>query len=479
MNCSVHEMLLTGQGEYKKEGQFCFIGLDHCFVNGIDWNFNGHGKLWNYNLQYLNYLLDEDIPVNTRRGLLDDLSIALLNGVIKPEPYPVSLRIINSLLFHSRHGILDVNTLKALKFQVDYLNHNLEYHLLGNHLLENCYALFIAAHALNNQQLYHRSSRLLTKQLKEQVLSDGGHYERTPMYHSILLSRLLLCIEIERNHNLFESSILPILETTASKMLGWINAFSFPDGSWALMNDAAKGVAPETNQLNRASDYLQLEWKQIELRESGFRKLKGKSWEMLLNVGNILPSYQPGHTHADMLSFCIWHKDQQVVVDPGTSTYAITQQRLWERGTTAHNTITINKKNQSDVWGGFRIGKRAKCQLIKEEDGLIIACVNNYAGLPIQHIREFKANENSLELKDTASKLHEGPIKFEGSLLLKPGINVVEQDVNILLDSVCIYCNAPKEIVATITAETFNQVTPTKRVTYSALGEAKLRFEFL
>ncbi|MFZ8458455.1 hypothetical protein ACO1MZ_14390, partial [Staphylococcus aureus] len=79
----------------------------YSFENTIDWNFQGYGKLWNYNLQYFSYLLDEDVSVDERLRLLRDFSHQLLASTVPPEPYPVSLRVVNTLLFHSRYPITD------------------------------------------------------------------------------------------------------------------------------------------------------------------------------------------------------------------------------------------------------------------------------------------------------------------------------------------------------------------------------------
>ena len=37
----------------------------------------------------------------------------------------------------------------------------------------------------------NRGIRILNEQLKEQILNDGGHFERSPMYHCIILEDLL------------------------------------------------------------------------------------------------------------------------------------------------------------------------------------------------------------------------------------------------------------------------------------------------
>jgi uncharacterized heparinase superfamily protein len=255
----------------------------------------------------------------------------------------------------------------ALLLQIDYLENNLEFHILANHLLENAIALYIASVFIDDKRLNKKATKLLLNQLGVQILPDGGHFECSPMYQSILLSRLLLAIELSSQSDLCNNLTINILRENAQKMLSWIKAYSFPDGSWALMNDAANAIAPTTNQLFSAAKFLNIKIENHPLRESGFRKLVGNNWEAIVKVGPIQPSYQPGHSHADINSFCLWFNGKQLIVDPGTSTYSISEQRDKERSTLSHNTVSVLGMNQSDVWGGFRIGKRAKTNLIKDD----------------------------------------------------------------------------------------------------------------
>jgi hypothetical protein len=402
IDVEVAYILQSKQKEYLNKNCYELIGLKHNFEGTIDWNYQGHGKLWNYNLQYLAYTLDENIPSGERFRLLKIFSEQILSGNVKPEPYPVSLRVVNTLLFHSRYPIKDIVVLKALYKQIDYLANNLEYHLLANHLLENAFSLFIASTYLKNTQLLQKAKKLLIVQLEEQVLSDGGHYECSPMYQSILLSKLFICIEVARKATCVTDEIITFLERKASKMLGWINAYSFPDGSWALMNDAAEKIAPTTASLNEAATILNILPVEVVLNDSGFRKMKGANWELLIKSGGVQPSYQPGHVHADISSYCLWYKGQQIIVDPGISTYAISERRNIERGTSAHNTVSINGYNQSDVWGGFRIGKRSRVMILEDSSHCVQIEVCPYFNYRSKHQRKFvKISDQSLVIQDS------------------------------------------------------------------------------
>jgi hypothetical protein len=401
IDIEVTYILQSKQKEYLGNNSFELIGLKQIFEDTIDWNYQGHGKLWNYHLQYFGYLLDENIPSEERFRLLKNFSEQLLSGSIKPEPYPVSLRVVNTLLFHSRYPIKDKIILEALFKQIDYLANNLEYHLLANHLLENAFSLFISSIYLANKQLFEKSKKLLIAQLEEQVLGDGGHYECSPMYQSVLLSKLFICIEVGRKATWVTDEIVTFLESKASQMLGWINAYSFPDGSWALMNDAAEQVAPTSQSLNDAAKILKISSANTRLTVSGFRKMCGNDWELLIKTGAVQPSYQPGHVHADITSYCLWYKGKQIIVDRGISTYAVSAQRNEERATRSHNTISFNNYNQSDVWGGFRVGKRAEVNMLEDSDTSIHISVKQYFNSNCIHARKFsKIDEYNFVIED-------------------------------------------------------------------------------
>jgi hypothetical protein len=476
----VADILHLKQRAYLGDHCFNFIGLQQSFADQIDWNYQGYGKLWNYNIQYFSYLLDESIPFEERVYLLKDFSQQLLSSSVKPEPYPVSLRIVNTLLFHSRYNISDPVILEALQKQIDYLSNNLEYHLLANHLLENAFSLVIASIYLSDEMLFNKSFRLLKTQLDEQILEDGAHYECSVMYHSILLNKLFLCIEAVKKVAWLNSESSSFLEHKASKMLGWINAYSFPDGSWALMNDAAEQIAPTTQSLNEAATVLNIQPSTVTLTSSGYRKLTGKDWELIIKTGSVQPSYQPGHVHADVSSFCLWYKGRQVIVDSGISTYAISARRNIERGTQVHNTLSIDDQNQSDVWGGFRVGKRVRVS-IQEDSNVKKITINPFFDRNCQHERTFfKANEYGFKIDDRIQNPTAESNVTKGSLQFATDQEVSYHNNMIVLDNLSIKMKGVEKvhIQKNCYSVSYNQLLTGFRFRYNASFVSSLTFEF-
>jgi hypothetical protein len=60
--------------------------------------------------------------------------------------------------------------------------------------------------------------RILASQLPEQMLDDGGHFERSPMYHSLILEDVLDLINLHRTW----PDLLPDWSDVAGRMLGWL-----------------------------------------------------------------------------------------------------------------------------------------------------------------------------------------------------------------------------------------------------------------
>jgi hypothetical protein len=170
---------------------FSFLNIKHTFDAEIDWAYQDYGKLWNYNLQYFNLLNQENITVERKWQLINDITNSLKSGKLKLEPYPVALRVLNEIRFCSLQRQAEPQLIKSLYGQLSYLSNNFEYHLLGNHLLENAFALFMGGTFFNEQEWTYKAMQVLKVELDEQILNDGGHFELSPMYHQIILFRVL------------------------------------------------------------------------------------------------------------------------------------------------------------------------------------------------------------------------------------------------------------------------------------------------
>ncbi|MHB1107278.1 MAG: heparinase II/III domain-containing protein [Lutibacter sp.] len=389
---------------YIGEKNFSLINLEYTFENEINWNITNFGKLWTYNLNYFDFLNQEHIKTEEGLNLINDYiknDLGLKDG---KEPYPISLRGVNWIKFLSKNKIVDEGINQGLYNHYQILANNIEYHLLGNHLLENGFSLFFGACYFKDEVLYSKATKILIAELKEQVLKDGAHFELSPMYHQIVLHRILDCIQLVELNVWKQDNLLSQLKDTASKMLSWLEAITFNGGTIPMANDSAYGIAPTSNQLFEYAKKIGIHWAPLKLSDSGYRMFKSKIYELFVDVGDVGPTYQPGHVHSDTFSFELQVNKKPVIVDPGISTYEKNAKRQLERETASHNTVKIGSQEQTQVWGGFRVAKRAKIVKLKEEENLVEATHNGYRNKGILHTRKFIVKEDRVVINDSLSK---------------------------------------------------------------------------
>jgi hypothetical protein len=109
------------------------------------------------------------------------------------------------------------------------------------------------------------------------------------------------------------------------------------------------------------------------------------------------------HAHADALHFTLSIAGIPFIVDTGTFAYHTDQfWRKYFRGTSAHNTITIDSADQSEQLGAFLWGRKAQTKLVQFnlDERRVTAEHDGYMHLGITHRRHITLNPNSLILVD-------------------------------------------------------------------------------
>ncbi len=397
---------LKSSFSYEKHNKtFSFLNIKHKFFNKIDWEFSSYGKLWTYNLNYFDFLNQKEMTI--------DLGLELIHNYIKndkilkigKEPYPTSLRGINWIKFIAKNKISDPKINVILYSHYRLLNKNLEYHLLGNHLLENAFSLLFGAYYFQDEKLYTKAKKLLISELEEQILKDGAHFELSTMYHQIIFSRLLDCIQlIKLNPDWKKNDLLYFLEEKASLMNSWLQNVTYSNGEVPMVNDSTYKISPTSKQLFSYSKYLNIPIKKIDLSDSGYRKIVLNKYELFVDIGNVGPDYQPGHAHSDTFNFELINNGKPIFVDTGISTYEKNNIRQNERSTYSHNTVQIDNIEQTQVWSGFRVANRAKVINRKEIDNRIEATHNGYEKNQVLHTRIFICNKNNILIQDKINK---------------------------------------------------------------------------
>ena len=416
---------LTASGLYQQDGSFVFLNISKNLsmggdVNTMHWSPEDVPRLWRYNLHYFDYLRDPNCSNSAATDLLNSW-VANNSQGSQPgwEPFTASLRIVNWVFYFLRNPQAATPTLlQSLYTQVLWLEKNDERHILANHYFENLKALIFAGAffaGADAERWLAKGTKGLRDQLLEQTLADGGHYERTPQYHALMLENYVDIVNLStRNPVLFEqqksTDFVALFKSHSAAALRFYRGILFPDGLLPLFNDSAFGIAPPFNEL--AAYWCRLGGETIndeateliDYQPSGLFGYRNGSDMVIIDAGDIGPSYQPGHTHCDMLSFELMFNGQRVVVDSGVFEYEPGPMRHYVRSTRAHNTVSIDGAEQSEVWGEFRVARRAKV-LTANIMSTASHCAFNgsyqgfhQAGSRLQHRRELvveKSNNHS------------------------------------------------------------------------------------
>ena len=366
------------------------------------WNDPALDMLWRYNLHYFDYLLMPQLlsatNVRSPQDLIEQWIAENPRGSVPGwDPYPTSLRIVNWVKWLEKNE-LTPHMLASLAAQVKWLSHHLEWHLLANHLLADLKALVIGNNYLLNgaegtppptkksvkirenpwiKNLTLHWLRLYKKELAKQVLPDGGHYERSVMYHAIILEDVLDILH-------FCGSDAADLKPIAARMLRYLVNMTGSDGKIVLFNDAADGIAKSTDALRERARALGIEVADaesfVDFPETGYARLTAGDFVLFVDAAQIGPDCQPGHSHADTLTYELYYKGRKVVADTGTSEYRGAR-RAFERSTAAHNVVEVDGRNSSEVWSSHRVGSRARIVTREVASTRVFAAHNGYGFL--------------------------------------------------------------------------------------------------
>lgn len=403
--------------------QFCFLNQFAGFgLDAPDWRAKSMPKLWRYHLHYFDWLKEEN-PDHTRCAFTLDHWIAHnpLGSEDAWEPYTVSLRLMNWIgyCYRRRQLGLDVKPewIDSIAQQGKWLARNLELHIRANHLLKNRLALVwfrLFFRTGSNDASLHRACSDLQTELLEQFNPDGGHYERSPAYHSLCLEHCIALLDALQAAAV-SAPLLLTLRNLIDKGLRFLQALSFSDGKVALMGDSTLHGAHSWQTLQ---DY----WQRVSrcapatevapaslqhFTDTGFVVWQFGNGKLVISTGGPNPSYQPGHAHCDAGSFELEWQGQRVIVDSGVSQYAPGPMRHYVRSSRAHNVLAVEDQDQNEIWGEFRVGARIEVTSVdvRQEGDLVQVTLDmrSHAAAPIscRHRRVLTLESHQIQISDS------------------------------------------------------------------------------
>ena len=377
-----------------------------------DWTGTEHGPLFAYHLHQHEYLRTDAFSARERTELLLDW-VARHPAGVGWDPHPISLRLLcwgklllspGQLAFGSESERQTL--LRSMADQAETLARGLEVRLQANHLFSNLLSvvwagLLIEPHpaagagedavsgALTGARpgadtkantgtgtdtgtaavargWLARTPQFLAE-LSRQILPDGGHEERSPMYHALLLENVLDLLNLVRARSArAPDGLEAALGDAAERMLGALEVLSHPDGRIALFSDAGFDVAAEPAELAAYAARLGLSASREPaaasrvLASTGYVRLVAPEVSLLASVAGPAPAHQPGHAHCDALAFELCLGGHRVVTDTGLYEYRLGQRRDIARATASHSTLQIDGQEQAEVWSAHRVGGRPR-----------------------------------------------------------------------------------------------------------------------
>ncbi|MBJ21627.1 MAG: hypothetical protein GY910_11330 [bacterium] len=385
------------------------------FEERVDWNTRLHGPLFAYHLHQQEYLRLASFDPAARSLRLRDWIDSHDQG-IGWDPHPISLRLLcwgRLLLTPGALGSdadLRDTMLGSMADQARTLVRGLEIRLQANHLLSNLIAVVWSGLLLEAEDAsnWRAHAERLVRELDAQILPDGGHEERSPMYHSLLLENILDLL----NLSLVVGSRAPdglvaALSATASRMLSALEVMKHPDGRIALFADSGFDIAAEPAALLDYATRLGVSASREERRsalllpQTGYLRFAVGSFDLIASVAGPSPAHQPGHAHCDALAFELSVDGKRLVTDTGLFEYLPGRRRDQARATASHATLEIDGREQAELWSAHRIGGRPDVALSAWDDSGSAegTCRGWSRGAPL-HRRLFRVDERRVEIVD-------------------------------------------------------------------------------
>jgi hypothetical protein len=333
----------------------------------------------------------------------------------------------------------------------------------NNHLFGEYMGLFIGATTWPCWQQSARWRGLAKRGLEEEALrqnaEDGGNLEQAIWYHHEVADMMLLCALCGRKNDIaFSEPWWQRLEA----MLAFIAAVMDAGGNVPMIGDSDDALMVRFSQEPDFNVYRSLlATGAVIFRRRDFKRKSGRfddksRWltgDIGADVFDALPKDEPGtlrhraarafpqsgyyilgsdfdtdsevrivadagplgylsiaaHGHADVLAFTLSAGGNELLVDPGT--YAYHTQKKWReyfRGTSAHNTVTVDGLDQSQPGGNFMWLRKADavCDAwsTSAERDCLLGRHDGYARLadPVIHMRkiEYLKRERMLLVED-------------------------------------------------------------------------------
>ena len=417
---------------------FKFLNVTYTFKENIQWYSTGQTTLWEFHLNYFDYLytIKEFHRMSQEDNLLKKALSWIEHWIDQSErfndvmwsPYTISLRVVNWLDFilylqSIGYAFKTDKIMASIQAQSLFLKRHLEWDVKGNHLIENFKTLILITLIKRDVEGTRQYLNLLLKNLNNQILADGCHYEKSISYHVVLLEGMLNVLEwllISGSKDKLEWQISR-LWIYVQRMYRFYIEIRYGQDIYPLFNDSNLSMTNSIKDLDLRFESIleQLRSNEISDREdiksSGYQTVESSKMKVVMDGGTLGPNALLAHAHNDIAHFELHLKGYPTVLtDTGVSEYQPGQWRNYARSTKAHNTVLVGGLEQADMFQSFRVGWRPQnVQSEKKihEDTAVLSCF--YKGKGYRHKREISIDfsEQNIIIRDFVKTIKQYPVQ--------------------------------------------------------------------
>ncbi|CAI8405348.1 MAG: hypothetical protein CBD03_02250 [Rhizobiales bacterium TMED143] len=221
---------------------------------------------------------------------------------------------------------------QALNQQSKFLSKCVDEENNGVQRLIGAFGLAHAGLAFSNDGKWVRlGMEIILRELRRQILADGGHVSRSPETLADILSHILA---LESGLSARAVQIPGSLVETRKRMQAMLGMVCHPDGGLALFNGATQRTASEIAPLlDRHSSKNVMSYAQ----RSGYQRLTCGKLCLLVDVGQARGGPGTETSHAAPLSLEMSHGQDRIIVNCGPNLVHGEKWHLASRGVAAHS----------------------------------------------------------------------------------------------------------------------------------------------
>jgi uncharacterized heparinase superfamily protein len=285
-------------------------------------------------------------------------------------------------------------------------------------------AVYASLCGLDDERRAAAAYKLLRRELRRQILADGGHIERSPLAQ---LQALAALVDLRDMALDADQAVPSELASTISRMAAMTRFLRQGDGALPLFNGADErnaavidAVLLRSGVKGKAAD---------SAPQTGFQRLAAGRALVLMDVGAPPPAGFDHDAHAGALSFEMSWGQERIVVNCGARPSRDAAWHMAQRATAAHSTMVVDDTNSAEVVAGNGIGRRPEhVECTREEDGgnvWVTATHDGYRPLNgLLHQRRIYLSGDGEDLRgeDTLTGAHTG--SFAVRFHLHPDVQV-------------------------------------------------------